>query len=254
MSRHTFAAPTSSGRIDFAHPVHERVPMDVETLPFTIKLVASEQDLSKAVRIRHAAYSRHIPDFAETLLLPEPADFETDAAVLLAESKFDGSPLGTARIQTNRNKQLSVEQSITLPDALARRQLAEVTRLGIDEGRIGRLVKYALIKACFLYCERNGVEWVVVAGRKPIDRQYAQLLFEDVFPGGDYIPMQHAGNLPHRVMAFEIESGHARWAAARHSMLKFFSYTHHPDIDVRRSINLNRADSLAAPAVENAYA
>jgi hypothetical protein len=33
-------------------------------------------------------------------------------------------------------------------------------------------------------------------------------------------------------MAFEIATGKARWTAANHPLLKFFSHTNHPDIDV----------------------
>ena len=41
--------------------------MTEELLPFTVRLVRDEDDLNKAVQIRHSAYARHLPDFAETL-------------------------------------------------------------------------------------------------------------------------------------------------------------------------------------------
>jgi hypothetical protein len=208
--------------------------MKSERLPFTIKRVRTEEDLMKAVQIRHAAYARHLPEFARSLAVPEQCDFDSDAVVLLAESKLDGSAIGSARIQTNFHQPLHVEQSVDLPLWLMTRRLAEVTRLGIDEGRIGRLVKIALIKACFEYCEQNKVEWAVVTGLAPIDRQYEQLLFSDVFPGRELIPLRHVGNMPHRVMAFEIETGEERWAAAKHPLLDFFRHTHHADIDLGR--------------------
>ncbi len=206
---------------------------NVEMLPFTIKRVRNGKDLSKAVQIRYAAYARHVPTLAQSLRAPETLDFDRDVVVLLAESKLDGSPLGTVRIQTNLHQRLTVEQSIELPAWLQNHQIAEVTRLGIDEGRIGRIVKIALIKACFQYCEQNNIEWALAAGRAPIDRQYEQLLFSDVFPEIGYVPLRHAGNLPHRVMAFEIKSGNARWAEAKHPLLNFFCHTHHPDIDIK---------------------
>lgn len=208
-------------------PVHT-----VERLPFTIRRVASEEDMRKAVKVRHAAYARHVPEFARTLVNPELADYDSDTVVLLAESKLDGSPLGTTRIQTNLMQPLHVEESVELPLWLQSRCLAEVTRLGIEEGRVGRLVKIALIKACFEYCEHNGIDYAVVTGRAPIDRQYEQLLFSDVFPNKEFIPLRHVGNLPHRVMAFEIATGEERWTEANHPMLGFFRHVHHPDIDV----------------------
>lgn len=204
----------------------------IERLPFTIRRVHNHAQLAKAVAIRHKAYARHIPEFAQTLLLPEQCDFDSDTVILLAESKLDGSPLGSARIQTNLQQALHVEESVALPHWLQGRRLAEVTRLGIEEGRIGRLVKVALIKACFEYCEREGIEWAVVTGRTPIDRQYEQLLFTDVFDDKQPVPLRHVGNIAHRVMAFDIASGEARWEAANHPLLGFFRHTRHPDIDL----------------------
>ncbi len=212
---------------------HERAAAKaIERLPFTIKRVQSDEDLWKAVRVRHAAYARHVPEFAKTLSMPEQSDYDSDAVILLAESKLDGTPLGSARIQTNFSQPLHVEASVELPLWLQAQRMAEVTRLGVEEGRIGRLVKIGLIKACFEFCEQNQVGWAVVTGRTPIDRQYEQLLFSDVFADKQPVPLRHVGNIPHRVMAFEIATGEARWQAAGHPLLNFFRHTRHPDIDI----------------------
>jgi hypothetical protein len=117
-----------------------------------------------------------------------------------------------------------------LPRWMRDRPLAEVTRLGITGGSIGRLVKVVLIKAAFQYCEHEDVEWAVVTARPPLDRQYSQLMFEDLYPKQGLVPLRHVDNIPHRVMAFEIDTGHQRWAEADHPLLNFFSYTRHPDI------------------------
>ena len=204
----------------------------IERLPFTIHRVETEDDLLKAVRIRHAAYARHVPEFARSLALPEAADYESDTIVLLAESKLDGSPIGSTRIRTNLFRPLGVEESIALPSWLQGRRMVEATRLGVDEGRTGRVVKMALIKACFMYCEDNAIDYSVATGRPPVDRQYEQLLFTDVFPEQVAVPLRHVGNIPHRVMAFEIASFEQRYRDARHPLFNFFFNTHHPDIDV----------------------
>ena len=226
----------------------------VERLPFTIRRVASEADLLKAVAVRHAAYARHLPEFAKTLAAPEACDYDSDAVILLAESKLDGSAMGSMRIQTNVQQPLHVEDSVELPLWLVTRRLAEVTRLGIEEGRMGRLAKLALIKASFEYCEQNQVEYAVVTGRTPIDRQYEQLLFSDVFPGKSMVNLRHVGNLPHRVMAFEIDTGEARWTEARHPLLGFFRHTRHPDIDVgdKRHARARMAAAPHLPALQGA--
>lgn len=228
----------------------------IERLPFTIRRVQDADDLMKAVRIRHAAYARHVPDFARTLALPEACDFGDDSVVLLAESRLDGTPLGTARLQTNLHQSLHVEDSIELPSWLQGRRIAEVSRLGVDSGRVGRLVKTALLKACVQYCQQHGIEWALATGRAPIDRQYEQLMFVDVFEGGQYVPLRHVGNIPHRVMAFDIETIEARWTAAQHPLLDFFCHTRHPDIDMSaragvRQLHVAAGRHLPQPSVSH---
>jgi hypothetical protein len=220
-------------------------PRAIERLPFIIKRVRSDDDMRKAVRVRHAAYARHLPDFAQTLLHPEEADYADDTIVLLAESKFDGSALGSTRIRTNLQRPLDMEESVVLPEWLQGRRLVEATRLGVGDGRESRLVKMALIKACFMYCQENAIEYSVATARSAVDRQYEQLTFVDVFPDLGPIPLRHVGNIPHRVMAFEIETFEARWKAARHPLLDFFFYARHPDIDIDEA---SEACSLRLPS------
>ena len=204
--------------------------MTEERLPFIVRLVRDDDDLNKAVQIRHSAYARHLPGFAETLKSPETADVENGVVVLLAESKLDGSPLGTMRIQTNQFKPLCLEQSVVLPNWLRTLRLAEATRLGVTNEKVGRLVTTVLFKAYFQYCQQIGTEWMVIAGRAPVDRMYDRLLFVDVFPGMGFIPLMHAANLPHRIMSFNIDTAEDRWAQAKHPLLGFMCHTHHPDI------------------------
>jgi hypothetical protein len=201
-----------------------------ERLPFTVRIVSDEQALQKAVGIRHAAYSRHLPELAQNLLRFEQADLAQDTIVLLAESKLDGSSLGTMRIQTNRFRPLGLEQSVTLPDWLQGRSLAEATRLGVASSQIGKIVKTLLFKAYFLYCVENAIDWMVITARSPLDRQYDALLFRDVFAGAEFIPMLHVGNLPHRVMAFEVATARERWAAACHPLFGLVFEMQHPDL------------------------
>lgn len=204
-----------------------------ERLPFTVRLVRTEEDLKKAVQIRQSAYARHMPGVAEKLRAPEAVDTQDGVAVLLAESKVDGSPLGTARIQTNQFQPLALEQAIELPSWLQGKSLAHISRLGVVQGGMGRLVKLMLFKGLFNYWEQNGIGWAVVAARTPLDRMYQQLLFSDVFPGQGFTPLPHMDNIPHRVMAFEVATAYARWNQAQHPLKNFIFHTRHPDLDVR---------------------
>ncbi|WP_087657252.1 N-acyl amino acid synthase FeeM domain-containing protein [Caballeronia terrestris] len=202
-----------------------------ERMPFTIRIVSSERDLQKAVNIRRAAYGRHLPDFAEKMTV-DACDREPGTAILLAESKLDGAPLGTMRIQTNEFAPLGVEHSVRLPDHLNGVRLAEATRLGVAGGSVGRVVKMMLFKSLFLYCEQQHIDWMVITARSPLDREYETMLFEDVFGEKEFIPMAHVGGLPHRVLAGEVGVARQRWEEAGHPLFRFVFQTHHPDIDL----------------------
>lgn len=232
-------APSTNQKVHSISPAllshvgaHSARTMIEEQLPFTVRQVLNEEDLNKAVHIRYSAYARHLPEFAQQLKSPEPIDREAGVVVLLAESKLDGSPLGTMRIQTNQFKPLCLEQSIDLPDSLKTQSLAEATRLGVTNDRGGRLVTTVLFKAYFQYCQQAGIERMVVTARAPVDRTYDRLMFDDVFPGVGYIPIHHVGNLPHRVMQFNVETAQERWTQAKHPLLDFMCSTHHPDINL----------------------
>lgn len=230
----TEATPTSASRpAQFAslHAHARHSEPSVERLPFTVRVVRHELQLRKAIAIRQRAYARHLPALGELLREPEAQDRDPGCVVLLAESRLDGEPLGTLRIQTNRHRPLALESSVELPEWLAGGSLAEATRLGIAEGRIGRMVKTMLFKALYQYCLAAGIEWMVIGARSPLDRMYQALLFQEVFPGQGAIPLKHAGNLPHRILAFEVETAEARWRAARHPLLDLFVHTSHPDIE-----------------------
>ena len=208
--------------------------MTVERLPFTVSIARSDEQLDKAVAVRHSAYARHVPAFAEGLKVPEPCDYDDGSVILVAESKLDGSPLGTMRIQTNQYCSLAIEQSVELPDWLQGCSLAGASRLGVALGRMGRVVKTMLFKAYFRYCEQVGIDWMVIGARAPLDRQYEALLFRDVFPERGFIPFRHASNIRHRVLAFEVQTAEARWSAAHHPLFDFVFRTHHPDLDLGR--------------------
>ena len=201
-----------------------------EILPFTVRLVQNEYDLNRAIHVRHAAYARHVPEFAESLRQPEPADLDADTVILIAESKLDHSPIGTIRIQTNQFKALELEHSLPLPEWLQGHTQAEATRLGV-QGKEGRLVRAALSKAYFQFCQQHDIEWMVVTGRAPVDRDYERMQFKDVYPGMGYMQLKHVGNIPHRILALKVNSMRNQWLENQHPLYNFFFRTRHDDID-----------------------
>ena len=227
-------------------PEHQKT----ERLPFTIRVVRDDSGLQKAVQMRRAAYSRHLPEFAENMTIEAP-DRETETAVLLAESRLDGGALGTMRIQTNMHGPLPLQQSVRLPDWLDTARLAEATRLGVAGGTIGRMVKVALCKALFMYCGAQGMDWMVITARSPLDREYEAMLFGDVCGKPEFFPMAHVGGLPHRVLAKPVAVAQQRWAQVNHPLYKFVFETHHPDIDVASNgLNLTPGAIRSVQAIE----
>ena len=212
------------------NPISQSLP--TESLPFTIRCVRSEAELAKAVSIRKSAYARHLPELAERFSAPEASDLDGSSRVLVALSKLDGQPLGSMRFRTNQYQPLDVEQSVTLPEALRHRVLTEATRLAVSQAAVGRVVKAMLMKAMFLQCEAGGVDCMIAAARSPMDRFYQWLYFEDVYAGGDFVPMAHAGMIPHRVMSCDIAATKRRWVEVDHPWYPLFFEMHHPDIEL----------------------
>ncbi|MDP3702175.1 MAG: hypothetical protein Q8R72_14860 [Hylemonella sp.] len=237
------AASVLQGRIpalsSLAAFVEEERLKTTERLPFSVRIVRSGEDLERAIALRYEAYARHMPEFAQKLRQAEPDDFEADSIILLAESRIDGSVIGTMRIQNNSYRPLSMEHSISLPDVYKGQSMVEVRRLGVAKGASGRLVKMVLIKACLLYCEKNNIQWAMVAARPPLDQSYEKLMFIDVMPGKTFTPLPTANNVPHRVMAFQIDGYEGRLIEAKHQLHGFFCGTHHPDIDVNAASSFN---------------
>jgi hypothetical protein len=235
MEQLNHASQSSAFRSEFAERLEQaavQVTAKRESMPFTIRIVTADHDLRKAVDMRRMAYGRHLPAFAEKLGI-EKCDRDPGVAILLAESKLDGAPLGTMRIQTNEYAPLAVEQSVRLPNWLAGSRLAEATRLGVAGGGIGRVVKVMLCKALWLYCEQQLVDYMVITARSPLDREYEGMLFEDVFGEREFLPMAHVGGLPHRVLAKDVMAARRRWEEARHPLFQFMVHTDHPDLDLR---------------------
>ena len=203
-----------------------------ERLPFTVRVASSSEQLRKAVSLRHHAYGRHVPALGELLRVEEAKDRELGCVVLIAESKLDGEPVGTMRIQTNRHAPLAIEESVALPASFKGLSLAEATRLAVATGRIGRVVKIMLFKAFYLYCVGQAIDWIVIGARPPLDRMYEALLLKDLLPEVGFVPLKHAGNLPHRILGLEVDAADALWRAARHPMYDLYVNTRHPDIKI----------------------
>lgn len=211
-------------------------PKRVE-LPFNVRIVRTQEQLTQAVNIRAEAYKRHVPALAETMNSPEDLDRSSDTIVFLAEAKSDRSPLGTIRIQTNFHSPLSLESSITLPKKYHGRPSAGVSRLAVKAGPRGRLVKLALFKALHRYCLAKQVEWILIGARSPLDKTYLDLGFIDVFEDQMARPLATASGLLHRILCFEVFTAERRWYDLSHPLYVFMGERFHPDIEIFASVS-----------------
>ena len=208
-----------------------------EILPFAVR-IASEHDMEEIAALRTATYGKHVPELAGKLRQPEACDYELGCDVVVAASKLDGSLLGTLRTHANVFKPLPLQASLRLPGAFQNMRMVEATRLCVIGHAHSSLVRSALFKALFQYCDIQKVDWIMAAGRRPIDRIYDALQFCDVGAAGEFYPLAHANGLPHRVMCLR-SAARSSWAAARHPLYSFVFETRHPDIDLSMAANLH---------------
>ena len=117
-------------------------------------------------------------------------------------------------------------------------RMVEATRLCVVGHSNSSMVRSALFKALFEYCNIQKVDWIMAVGRRPIDRIYDALLFSDVADSGKFYPMAHVNGEMHRVMGLR-SAAQTSWAAIQHPLYKFVFETHHADIDLSESANLN---------------
>lgn len=226
-----------------------------ERLPFRVQ-TATANELTAVARLRATAYGRHLPALARHLLEPEAADFEPGNEVFVAVSKLDGSMLGTIRTHSNLFKPLPLEASIDLPAHMHELRLVEATRLCVLGNPQASVVRNALFKVFYRYCLAQRVDWMLAAGRRPVDRLYDSMLWRDVDGAGRLYPMAHAAGVPHRVMCMAPLDAVPLWQAAHHPLFRFAFQTEHPDLDftgvrpldaVLHEITLSRglADAIA---------
>lgn len=202
-----------------------------ELLAFRVSVVQSEADLKRVQELRQAAYGHHLPSLAASFGQPDPVDRWPDVTIFFAEDKLTRRMVGSARLQCNRSQPLQIERSIALPPRLARRLLAEVTRMSVVPG-YAHPVKLALVKAIHLYCIAMQIGGIVCASRPSLMRQYLNLGFEDLYGDNRLAPMAHGGGIEHRVLFRDTVTSEAYNRERMHPDYKFVFRTYHPDIEV----------------------
>ncbi len=209
-----------------------------EPLPIRVRVVRTENQLGKAIKVRADAYGRHTPQFADTLKVIEPDDVDRGSLVLLAESKVTGEAVGTLRIHTNFVAPTYLERVLALPDFLRGAGIAYVTRLAVAGGPNGSSVKLALFKALYRYCLATQISWILAVAREPVDRDLARLGFVDILPLGTKLRRPaDFGDVDVRPLYFDVLEAEHRWRDARHPLYDFMVRKIHPDIEIFASVS-----------------
>lgn len=206
------------------------------SLPFTVRLVRTEAHLLKAVQVRAQAFLRHAPQFGLQLMAPEEADRTRGNVVLLAESKITGEPEGSIRIETNLSFRTELEAVVKLPEFLHGKTIAQVGRLGVKVGPEGTLVKRALFKALYRFCLATQIDYMLVAARTPVDREFIKLGFREVFEEPTLLSFPSQGKKHLRLFVFDVPAGERTWREAKHPLYQFMIEDFHPDIEIFSSV------------------
>lgn len=199
-------------------------------LPFWIAKAETDHEFQLAAKARQLAYGKHLPELGDQLSKPDEDDRSDEFAVLLAYAKLDGSCIGTVRIQISQQQPLALERSFSLPTALRRGRIAEISRLAIPARSNGLALRLMLIKAAYWYCRSNFVDRAFLCVRHPVDRQYRRFDLDDVLPSIEFIPMAHIGMIPHRIFWFDVCDIEARWLMNANPLHALYISTSHPDL------------------------
>jgi hypothetical protein len=206
--------------------------MSAATLSFTLRIASTMEDLHRACTVRAESYGHHLPACRELFAKPDAVDLESGTAVLICEDKTSGKVVGSARVQTSLRCDLPIERDVQIPASMARQGRAEITRLACVRGA-DKLVKVALFKGLYLYCHAVQARWMVIGARSPaLVRQYESLGFNDLYEDKRMVHLAHTGDVPHRVMAFDVVTAERTWLAAGNALYDFVFSTTHPDINL----------------------
>ncbi|WP_418317840.1 hypothetical protein [Piscinibacter sakaiensis] len=228
-----------------------------QTLDFNLTLARSGDDLRDVCLLRSESYGHHMPGLLDALRKPDAIDLDPETAIFLCRDKATGAAIGTARIQTTRAGSLLIEQCAPVPPKLQTQDRAEIARFSAKRGA-DPLVKLALWKASYLYCQAAQARWMVIGARsEALVRQYQRLGFDDIYEDRRMIPLTYAGGVPHRILAFDVVTAERTWLASGNALYAFIFETTHPDINLfrpaefatQRAARLAPAETTPEPAL-----
>ncbi len=208
-----------------------------EELGFTVKIARNDNQLFSALAVRKESYTKHHPDYAEIVAVKDRRDQQSGSIVFVAESKLDGSPLGTVRIETNQMRPLQMESDFKLPKSMQGTRLAHISRMATRQGTGGRSVKYGLLKAVYLYCHAKEVKFFLIATIPPLERLYYRLGFTNLSEKTNSIQLSEYGNFPMRVLRAKVSRFEYLTSKFAPDLNRFMFHSIHADIKIFESVS-----------------
>jgi hypothetical protein len=210
-------------------------PEYTQALPFRVRMAQGEADLRRALAVRTQAYGKHVPGMEEALKEPENDDFRKDAVLLMAESKATGQVLGSVRLVSNIQQPLLMEHEVDLPARFVGRALMGAWRLTVLNCEAARMVASAFYKSLYEVSFHAGIDYVLVTARRPVDRLYKAMQFQDAL-GGQKVILSDTLNLPHGLYYLPVREADTLWRAAQCPLYPFMALTRHPDIEIDHDV------------------
>ncbi len=225
--------------------------MTQQTLNFRLELASSKQDLDDACVVRSESYGHHLPGLYDVLRRPDAIDLDPATAIFLCRDKGTGRALGTARIQTTRTGHLLIEQCAQAPAQMKQQDRAEISRFSAIRGA-DPLVKLALWKASYLFCQAEQARWMIIGARsEALVRQYQRLGFNDIYDDRRMVRLAYAGGVAHRVLGFDVVTAERTWLAANNPLYGFIFETSHRDIQLFRAAEFARPSLVTSASNEH---
>ncbi|CAN5683602.1 hypothetical protein BH09PSE5_BH09PSE5_12940 [soil metagenome] len=231
---------------------HSSRPIE-QTLPFSVHVVTTEEQLLEVQALRSQAYGHHLPLVAESFGRADPIDRERDTTIFYARDKATGRMVGSARIQTNRYAPLQIERSVQLPPQRLGQRLAEITRLTVLPG-YEHPVRMAMVKASYVFCVGMQVAGIMAGSRRSLVRQYSALGFTDLFEDERMVPLLHAGGMEHRILFVNLITAESEWRQMNHPAYGFIFHTYHPDIAIFETVSAAMSHERAQATAQAAAA
>ena len=221
---------------DRREPREHPLTADTQLLDFTVHLARTESRILQAIKVRKDSFKKHntwLPD--EEF---DRRDRQKGSVAFVAIRKGSNEPLGSLRVETNRQRPLAFEREVDLPVKYRGLHLAHISRLSTIAGKEGRSCRSALFKALYLYSLATEVRYFFALAVPPTEKLYYRIGFKPVFRDGDQRVPRHLyqGKEVH-LLSVKVEQLPRKMKILSPELHQFVCLQRHPDIRIFESVS-----------------